>query len=144
MRIFLITILITCLNIIKGEITMNEFIKSLEYYPEEGNFNSHPKLFIFMKIIPPKTKKQRRKIDYNGKIIENFISSLGVRNEVLNIENKHYVSVINLHQKEYFEKELILETFKDFIEKINIISPDMLKKENEDNQKKLHNIHDNL
>ena len=142
-KFFLLTIIITLLKLLKAEVTFQEFVTSLDNYPDDGNFNAFPKLLIFMKIIPPKTKKQRNKIEYNGKIIENFIRNLGVRNEVINIDKQHYVSIINASQKDYFQTDLILETFKDMIEKINIVTPDLFRKQDHESREKLQQIQKN-
>ena len=130
MKIFFITIILTLINLLTAEITTAQFLEYLEKYPEAGNYNSNPKLFLFMKIIPPKTKKQRRRLDYNARIIQTFINNLGIRNEIMNLENKHYIAIIPA-QNEFLDKDIILSTFKDLISHINILSPDVFKKENE-------------
>lgn len=131
MKILLVTIIFTFINLFEGTVRMAEFKEILDAYPDSGNYHVNPKMFIFMKIRKPKTKKEKNKLDYNGKIIEIFIDNLGIRNEVLNLEDNHYCSIISASAVPNVDKDLILSTFNDIIEKINILSPDMFKKENE-------------
>ena len=131
---FLITMIFTLIDLFKGEFTMDQFTQYLDNYPEAGNYNINPKMFIFMRIIPKKSKKAKRRYDFNGKVIENFIQNLGVRNEVMNIENRHYISVIDLKSVDDVDLELLKETFHDLIDAASFRSPDLFKKENDVNQ----------
>ena len=58
---------------------MNDFETMMDDYPESRNYNVSPKIFFFMIIIPPNTKKLRRKLDYMAKIISAFIDNLGIK-----------------------------------------------------------------
>jgi hypothetical protein len=106
----------------------------LDEYPDAGNYNVNPKVFVFMKIKTPKTKKERKRLDYNAKIISLFIENLGIRNEVYNFLNKHYIAIISYSNHEKIDRDFFLSHFGDLIEDLSIKSPDIFKKQNHDNQ----------
>jgi len=126
---FIILLVLTFINIIHSEITFKEFLEFVETLGSEGNYDTNPKMIAFFKIIPTKKKSERRKLDFMGNILRNFLLTLNIRSEVTNIENRHFVAIIN--RGDQIDKELILNQFKDLISDVNVLPPDAFKKKEE-------------
>jgi len=132
---FFLVFFLTVINIINSEITFKDFSEIVETLGSEGNFNTNPKLIVFFKIIPRKKKSERRKLDYMANILKNFLSTLNIRSEVINIENRHFVAIIN--RSDNIDKQLILSQFKDLISDVNVLPPDAFQKKEDQKALKL-------
>ncbi len=133
-KIFLIVVL-ALINIIHSEVTFKEVIQFVEEsLAEEGTFNTNPKMLAFFRIIPRKKKSERRKLDYMASVLKDFLSNLNIRSQVYNVENRHFLAIIN--QNDQISKELILSQFKDLISDVNILPPSAFRKKEENSNAK--------
>lgn len=132
---FSLVLFISLINIMHSEITFKDFIDFVETLGSEGTYDTNPKMIAFFKIIPRKKKSERRKLDFMANILKNFLLTLNISSEVSNIENKHFVAIINKADK--IDKNLILSQFKDLISDVNVLPPDAFKKKEEEKNTKL-------
>lgn len=132
---FILLFLLALINITHSEITFKDFLEFVETLGSEGNFDTNPKMIAFFKIIPRKKKSERRKLDYMGSVLKNFLLTLNIRSEVTNIENRHFVAIIN--KGDQIDKQLILSQFKDLISDVNVLPPDAFKKKEEQQSPKI-------
>lgn len=124
----LIILIITLFDYAKSEITFRDFLEMAEQLGDSSNFNNNPKMIIFFRLIPRKKKSERRKLDYLSRVLQTFLNNLNIRGDVYNIENRHYVAIINKSDEEVIDKTLIINQFKDLISEISIHPPDHFKK----------------
>lgn len=132
---FILLFVLALINITHSEITFKEFLEFVETLGSEGNYDTNPKMIAFFRIIPRKKKSERRKLDYFANVLKNFLLTLNIRSEVTNIENRHFVAIIN--KGDQIDKQLILSQFKDLISDVNVLPPDAFKKKEEQSGPKL-------
>lgn len=131
----LIVFLLSIINICYSEITFKDFLEIVETMGSQDNYDINPKMIAFFKIIPRKKKSERRKLDYLAGVLKNFLLNMNINAEVANIENRHFIAIIN--RSDNIDKELILSQFKDLISDVNVLPPDAFKKKEEEKQPNL-------
>lgn len=131
----ILIVLLALINTTHSEITFKDFLEFIETLGSEGNYDTNPKMIAFFKIIPRKKKSERRKLDFMANVLKNFLSTLNIRSEVSNIENRHFIAVINKGDK--IDKQLILSQFKDLISDVNVLPPDAFRKKDDQQSPKV-------
>jgi hypothetical protein len=127
----IIVFLLSIINIYHSEITFKEFSEMVEeQLGSSTNFDVDPKSLVFFKIIPRKTKAERRKLDYLAGILKIFLENMNIHSNVFNIENRHFVAIIKRSIE--IDSEIILSQFSDLISEMNVLPPDVFKKKDED------------
>jgi hypothetical protein len=88
--------------------------QALKNYPLQDNKNGKPPKFVYFKI----KKSHAHNMDYFSKILYQFLNTMGVKPYFVNLKDDQLLGIVSKEAE--INKEAILSTFSDVIEKIEV------------------------
>jgi len=111
-KIFLIFLMINKILLLTKEDVENMMNKQKEREEEKNRFKP-PNIVIFTFY-----RDKINKINYFSRIIPEFLSTIGISANIVNIKDNEVIATIP--RGKTFDKKIILDNFKDVIEKVDI------------------------
>ena len=111
-KIFFLLVIINKISLLTKEDIENMMNKQKERDEEKNRFKP-PNIVIFTFY-----KDKINKINYFSRIIPEFLSTIGISANIVNIKDNEVIATIP--RGKTFDKKIVLDNFKDVIEKVDI------------------------